>query len=68
MNQMNQNGFSAVVKAKLHPTAEAGKSDQIKDKLYSTKINPHAQEKRSCLLKASIHPRSGRQNSFIEPE
>ena len=65
---MNQKGFSAVVKAKLHPTAEAGKSDQIKDKLYSTKINPHAQEKRNCLLKASIHPRSGRQNSFIEPE
>lgn len=45
---------------------KASNSDMIKDKLYSTKINPQPEEKGVACWKLCIHPRSGK-NNFIEP-
>ena len=40
-----------VVKASLHPAAETRNSDLIKDKLYSTKINPQPEEEGAACCK-----------------
>ena len=55
-------GIGTVVKASLHPVAKARNSDLIKDKLYSTKINP--EEKGIAFSKLCIHPRSGKNNFY----
>lgn len=50
-----------VVKVSLNPAAEARNSDLIKDKLYSTKINPQPEEKKISV----VHPTLD-ENNFIE--
>lgn len=63
---MNQNpyGFNATVKATLRPTAEARNSDLIKDKLYSPKINPQPEGKRSCMLKVLHSSKIGQKQFY----